>query len=93
MANSVDPDETPHSAASHQGLYCLLRPVRIHTVYTAVHIVPKPIFYHIYPKYSNTLTYHTCAKFLENPIFPDASAGIKNFILLPTDAPGRLLDE
>ena len=27
MANSVDPDETPHSAASHLGLYCLLRPV------------------------------------------------------------------
>ena len=27
MANSVDPDETPHSAASHLGLYCLLSPV------------------------------------------------------------------
>ena len=27
VANSVDPDETPHSAASHLGLYCLLRPV------------------------------------------------------------------
>ena len=27
MANSVDTDETPHSAASHLGLYCLLRPV------------------------------------------------------------------
>ena len=27
MANSVDPDETPRSAASHQGLHCLLRPV------------------------------------------------------------------
>ena len=27
MANSVDPDETPHSAASHLGLCCLLRPV------------------------------------------------------------------
>ena len=27
MANSVDPDETPCSAASHLGLYCLLRPV------------------------------------------------------------------
>ena len=27
MANSVDPDETPHSVASHLGLYCLLRPV------------------------------------------------------------------
>ena len=25
MANSVDPDETPHSAVSHLGLYCLLR--------------------------------------------------------------------
>ena len=29
MANSVDPDETPHSAASHLGLYCLLRPVHL----------------------------------------------------------------
>ena len=27
MANSVDLDETPRSAASHLGLYCLLRPV------------------------------------------------------------------
>ena len=27
MANSVDPDEMPHSAASHPGLHCFLRPV------------------------------------------------------------------
>ena len=27
MANSVDPEETPRSAASHLGLNCLLRPV------------------------------------------------------------------
>ena len=27
VANSVNPDETPHSVASHLGLYCLLRPV------------------------------------------------------------------
>ena len=27
VANSVDPDATPHSAVSHLGLYCLLRPV------------------------------------------------------------------
>ena len=27
VANSVDPDETPHIAASHQGLHCLLRRV------------------------------------------------------------------
>ena len=25
MASSVDPDETPHSVASHLGLHCLLR--------------------------------------------------------------------
>ena len=25
MANSLDPDETPRSAASHQGLHCLLK--------------------------------------------------------------------
>ena len=35
MANSVDPDETPHSAASHLGLYCL----------------PKPVCLNIYGKY------------------------------------------
>ena len=38
MANSVDPDETPRSAASHLGLYCLLRPVCLN----------------IYSKYGNT---------------------------------------
>ena len=27
MAHSVDPNQTPHSAASDQGLHCLLRPV------------------------------------------------------------------
>ena len=27
MANSVDPDQTPHSAASDQRLHCLLRTV------------------------------------------------------------------
>ena len=27
MANSVDPDQTPHSAASDQGLHCLLMPI------------------------------------------------------------------
>ena len=27
VANSVDHDETPRSAASHMGLHCLLRPV------------------------------------------------------------------
>ena len=35
MPNSVDLDEMPHSAASHLGLHCLLRPiVRIHMVNT-----------------------------------------------------------
>ena len=27
MMNSIDPDETHHSAALHLGLHCLLRPV------------------------------------------------------------------
>ena len=27
IANSVDPDQTPHSAASDLGLYCLQRPI------------------------------------------------------------------
>ena len=35
MANSVDPDETPRSAASHLGLHCLLNLfVRMLTVFT-----------------------------------------------------------
>ncbi|KAH3805165.1 hypothetical protein DPMN_133461, partial [Dreissena polymorpha] len=25
LANSIDPDETPHDAVSHQGLCCLLK--------------------------------------------------------------------
>ena len=31
VANSVDPDETPHSAASHLGLNCLFRAVCLKT--------------------------------------------------------------
>ena len=27
VANRVDPNEMPHSVASHLGLHCLLRPV------------------------------------------------------------------
>ena len=27
MADSVDPDQMPHSAASDQGMYCLLVPI------------------------------------------------------------------
>ena len=34
MANSVDPDQTPRSAASDLGLHCLLRPVYSNTVTT-----------------------------------------------------------
>ena len=37
MANSVDPDQTPHSAASHLGLHCLLRPVCQNTYVNTVH--------------------------------------------------------
>ena len=40
MATSLDPDETLHSAASHLGLHCLLRPVRIHTV-NMVHLLSR----------------------------------------------------
>ena len=29
MANSVDPDQMPHSVASDPGLHCLLRPVPV----------------------------------------------------------------
>ena len=31
MANSVDPDQMPHSVASHLGLHCLQRPICPHT--------------------------------------------------------------
>ena len=31
VANSVDPDQTPRSAASDQGLHSLLRPVFLNT--------------------------------------------------------------
>ena len=31
LANNVDPDQTPRSAASDQGLHCLLRPVILST--------------------------------------------------------------
>ena len=34
VANSVDPDETLHSAASHLGLHCLLSPVCIYPKYS-----------------------------------------------------------
>ena len=27
VANSVDPDQMPHSVASDQGLHCLLKPI------------------------------------------------------------------
>ena len=39
MANIVDPDETPHSAASQLGLQCLLRPVSLNTYGKAEHMV------------------------------------------------------
>ena len=43
MANSVDPDETLRSAASHLGPYCLLRPsVRIYMV-NMVHYMYKQL--------------------------------------------------
>ena len=32
MANSVDPDETPHDAASHQGLRCLLKGISVRNI-------------------------------------------------------------
>ncbi len=32
LANSVDPDETPHNAASHQGLRCLLKGISVRNI-------------------------------------------------------------
>ena len=51
VANSVDPDETPHSAASHLGLNCLLRPVCLNT----------------YGKYGNVLFFPNSSKSLDTP--------------------------
>ena len=39
MANSVDPDEMPHFAASHLGPHYLLRPVRSNTYSKVQHMV------------------------------------------------------
>ena len=44
MANSVHPDETPRSAASHLGLYCLLRPI-CPNIYGKYGIADKYIIY------------------------------------------------
>ena len=42
MANSVDPDEMPHSAASHLGLHCLTgMSIQIHMVNTVLLITIK----------------------------------------------------
>ena len=44
MANSLDPDEMLHSAASHLGLHCLLRPACpniVNTVLTTFVLVEK----------------------------------------------------
>jgi hypothetical protein len=32
LANSVNPDETPHDAASHQGLRCLLKGLSVRNI-------------------------------------------------------------
>jgi len=32
LANSVDPDETPHDAASRQGLRCLLKGISVRNI-------------------------------------------------------------
>jgi hypothetical protein len=32
LANSVDPDETPHDAASHQGVRCLLKGISVKNI-------------------------------------------------------------
>ena len=39
VANRVDPNESPHSAASHLELHCLLRLSKIHTVNTLNNLV------------------------------------------------------
>ena len=46
VANSVDPDETPSSTASHLGLNCLLRPVCPNTYgkYGKKDIIVNPLY-------------------------------------------------
>ena len=51
MANGVDPDQTPRSAASDLGLHCLFRPVHIHRD-NAVFMV-----YNTPPLYTNTASW------------------------------------
>ena len=49
IASSVDPDETPHSAASHLGLHSLLRPVypNTHSKYSIL-LLPHEVSFLIY---------------------------------------------
>ena len=67
MANSVDPDETPRSAASHLGLYCLLRPVcpNIYGKYGTLHLTYK---IHLAILYRVIIDYHSTAYILNQHI-------------------------
>ena len=47
VENSVDPDQTPHSAASDQGLHYLLMPVYPIT-YSAFEIFKKVVVFYFY---------------------------------------------
>jgi len=45
LANSVDPDETPHDASSHQGLRCLLKGISVRNILNKeIHILDIPNF-------------------------------------------------
>ena len=66
FANSGDPDQTPHSAASDLGLHCLpitfqgvsrLQWVNYHHIWSCVHV------YCIQPKYSDSVIFNAFVKF------------------------------
>ena len=58
MTNSVDPDETPRSAASHLGLNCLIRPVCPNIIYMVNTVTPDSLC-------SNTLELVSKGKYMQ----------------------------
>ena len=45
LVNSVDPDETPHDAASYQGLRCLLKGISVRNILNIeINILDIPYF-------------------------------------------------
>ena len=83
VANSVDPDETPHSV-SHLGLYCLLRPVcpNIYGKYGIQNVCPVKILIRL-PECTGCSESSLCSR-------PKVCFLMLWLIYLTTSAPGLL---